>query len=122
MAARFSTEVLDRALARKRRARERHRQAALARLLDLLAASPIALPDATIFGSILRPGAFHEQSDVDLAIPPLRLAATSSSRAIWRMGCAARSTWSIGTAATSPLPSCVTVCNGRIPLNPVPDR
>ena len=69
MAARFSTEVLDRALARKRRARERHRQAALARLLDLLAASPIALPDATIFGSILRPGAFHEQSDVDLAIP-----------------------------------------------------
>ena len=26
-------------------------------------------PDATIFGSILRPGAFDEQSDVDLAIP-----------------------------------------------------
>ena len=71
MAARFSTAVLDRALAKERRERERRRQATLGRLLDLLAASPIALPDATIFGSILRPGAFVDQSDVDLAIAPV---------------------------------------------------
>lgn len=71
MAARFSTEVLDRALVRARRERERYRQATLARLLDLLAASPIALPSATVFGSILRPGAFGDRSDVDLAIPPV---------------------------------------------------
>ena len=71
MAGRFSTEVLDRALRQKRKEQERRRQATLARLLDLLAAAPIALPEATIFGSILRPGAFDERSDVDLAIPPV---------------------------------------------------
>ncbi len=71
MMARFSTAVLDRALAQERRERECRRQATLGRLLDLLAASPIALPSATVFGSILRPGAFGDQSDVDLAIPPV---------------------------------------------------
>ncbi|MDD9987228.1 MAG: nucleotidyltransferase domain-containing protein [Spirochaetaceae bacterium] len=71
MSARFSTEVLDRALRQKRKERERRRQDTLARLLDLLPAAPIALPEATIFGSILRPGAFDDRSDVDLAIPPV---------------------------------------------------
>ena len=71
MAARFSTEGLDRALAQKRRQRERDRRDTLARLLDLLATAPVALSDATIFGSIVRPGAFHDRSDVDVAIPPV---------------------------------------------------
>ena len=71
MSARFSTEVLDRALRQKRKERERRRQDTLARLLDLLPAAPIALPEATIFGSILRPGAFDDRSDVDVAIPPV---------------------------------------------------
>ena len=69
MAARFSTHELDRALTRKWRERERDRRATLARLLDLLATAPVALSDAIVFGSILRPGAFHDRSDVDVAIP-----------------------------------------------------
>ena len=69
MAAGFSTEGLDQALAQKRRERERDRRDTLARLPDLLASAPIALSDAIVFGSILRPGAFHDRSDVDIAIP-----------------------------------------------------
>ena len=69
--ARFTTEVLDQALEHQWWARERLRQEVRDRLLQLLAAAPVELPEAIIFGSILRAGAFGHQSDVDLAIPPV---------------------------------------------------
>ena len=71
MAGRFDTDVLDRALARKRRERETLRLAVQARALQLLDKSPVALDEAILFGSVVRPGRFSAHSDVDVAVPDL---------------------------------------------------
>ena len=69
MASRFDTGVLDRALARKREERERVRRAVQARALHLLDESPVHVGEAILFGSVVRPGQFDAESDVDVAIP-----------------------------------------------------
>ena len=71
MAARFNTDVLDRTLARKRRKRETLRLAVQGRALRLLDESPVALDEAILFGSVVRPGRFSAHSDVDVAVPDL---------------------------------------------------
>ena len=71
MAGKFKTDVLDRAIARKRREREALRLAVQARALRLLDESPVALDEAILFGSVVRPGRFSARSDVDVAIPDL---------------------------------------------------
>ena len=71
MAGGFETDVLDRALARQRREREKLRCAVQARVLRLLDGSPIELDEAILFGSVVRPGHFRARSDVDIAIPDL---------------------------------------------------
>lgn len=69
MASRFDTGVLDRTLVRKRQERERVRRAVQARALHLLDESPVAVGEAILFGSVMRPGQFDADSDVDVAIP-----------------------------------------------------
>ena len=71
MAGRFNTDVLDRALARKRREREALRVEVQARALKLLEESPVPLDEAILFGSVVRPGRFSVHSDVDVAVPDL---------------------------------------------------
>ena len=71
MADRFNTGVLDRVLARKRRERETLRLAVQAQALKLLDESPVALDEAILFGSLVRPGRFSARSDVDVAVPDL---------------------------------------------------
>ena len=71
MAGKFKTDVLDRALARKRQEREALRVAVQARALKLLEESPVALDEAILFGSVVRPGRFSARSDVDVAVPDL---------------------------------------------------
>lgn len=66
----FDTSLLDRALAQRRAARERERQAVLAQLMDLLRelGPRYGISEAYIFGSVTRPGRFDERSDVDIAV------------------------------------------------------
>ena len=71
MAGGFKTDVLDRALARKRRESEALRLAVQARALRLLDESPVDLDKAILFGSVVRPGRFDPRSDVDIAVPDL---------------------------------------------------
>lgn len=71
MAGKFKTDVLDRAIARKRREREALRLAVQARALQLLDESPVELDEAILFGSVVRPGRFSAHSDVDVAVPDL---------------------------------------------------
>lgn len=71
MAGRFNTDVLDRALARKRREREALRVEVQARALKLLDESPVKVDEAILFGSVVRRGHFSAHSDVDVAVPDL---------------------------------------------------
>ena len=71
MAGGFKTDVLDRALERRRRDREALLLAVQAQALRLLDESWVGLDEATLFGSVVRPGRFHADSDVDVAIPDL---------------------------------------------------
>ena len=71
MAGEFKTDVLDRALARRRREREVLRLAVQARALRRLDESPVELDEAILFGSLVRPGRFDALSDVDIAVPDL---------------------------------------------------
>ena len=71
MAGKFKTDVLNRAIARKRREREALRVAVQARALQLLDESPVELDEAILFGSVVRPGRFSARSDVDVAVPDL---------------------------------------------------
>lgn len=66
----FDTSVLDRALAQRRAARERERQAVLDHLLQLLdeLGPRYGISEAYVFGSVTRPGRFDERSDVDIAV------------------------------------------------------
>lgn len=71
MAGSFNTDVLDRALARRRREREALRLAVQTRALQLLDESPVAVDEAILFGSVVRPGRFDARSDIDIAVPDL---------------------------------------------------
>ena len=71
MAGGFKTDVLDRALERRRMEREKLRLAVQARALRLLDESPVELDEAILFGSVVRPGRFGDRSDVDVAVPDL---------------------------------------------------
>ncbi len=74
MSAKFSTHILDRALARQRERREQRRQELLAealRALDELS-QHVPFEHAYIFGSLTQQGHFHEDSDVDVAFVGLR--------------------------------------------------
>ena len=66
----FDTSVLDEAKARRRIENEQLRQQVLQATLDFLDEFGVryGLEKAALFGSILVPGRFHEQSDVDIAV------------------------------------------------------
>jgi hypothetical protein len=66
----FDTSLLDRARARRRRRLERERQATLARIFRFLDqhGAKLGISEAYVFGSVTRPGRFHEESDVDVAV------------------------------------------------------
>ena len=66
-------DVLQRALERRRKAREVGRQEALRRVEHVLAglAGRYGLREAYLFGSIVRPGRFDRDSDVDVAVADL---------------------------------------------------
>lgn len=66
----FDTSVLDTVLARRRAENERERQALLAKVLQLLdeLAPRYGIQQAYAFGSIVMPGRFGPQSDVDIAV------------------------------------------------------
>jgi predicted nucleotidyltransferase len=69
----FDTNLLDTILSQRREAQEQERQALLALLCETLDnLSPAHRPDrAYIFGSLIRPWAFTEGSDIDLAVESL---------------------------------------------------
>lgn len=72
----FDTHLLDAAIARQRARREQDRQQLLAevmRLMDELGPRH-GISQAYIFGSLVRPGSFHEQSDVDIAVEEIAAA------------------------------------------------
>ena len=70
-ASRFDTSILDHALAEKREHREALRHKTTASLRNALASVPVQYSAVYVFGSILTPGRFHEDSDVDLAFEGL---------------------------------------------------
>lgn len=67
--ARFSTYLLDAAIARRREERERLRQEVVALALTALdeLAQEVPFKQAYLFGSVARPHRFHPDSDVDIA-------------------------------------------------------
>ena len=66
----FDTSVVDRARARRRRRLERERQTTLSKLLGLLDqhGESLGISKAYVFGSVVRPERFGDESDVDVAI------------------------------------------------------
>jgi len=66
----YDTSILDRALARRRAEWEEKRQAMLARVLAALdeIAPGYGVYEAYVFGSLARPGRYHAQSDIDVAV------------------------------------------------------
>ena len=68
---RFSTDVLDRAIERRRHTAEQLRTATRQRLVQALETAPVPVDEAIIFGSIERPGHFGTTSDVDVAVGAL---------------------------------------------------
>lgn len=68
---RFDTSILDQALAQKRARREALRHDTTASLRAALVSLPAQYAAVSVFGSILRPGRFGEDSDIDLAFEGL---------------------------------------------------
>ena len=66
----FSTHLLDEALARKRREREELRRRVLTQAFVALDELSQEIPffEAYLFGSVVKPHKFREDSDVDVAI------------------------------------------------------
>lgn len=66
----FSVAVLDEAIAERHARRELERHALLAELQDWLDENGAAygVPQAYIFGSLVQPGRFREDSDIDIAV------------------------------------------------------
>jgi len=71
MNASFDTEILDAALARRRQHQELERQSVLSQVIRGLESvgEQYGIQQAYLFGSLTRPGHFHDASDVDLALP-----------------------------------------------------
>lgn len=66
----FDTSVLDQALAKRRAEWEERRRLMLARVTAVLeeVAPAFGVRRAYIFGSLARPGRYHERSDIDIAV------------------------------------------------------
>ncbi len=66
----FDTSILDEALARRKARNEAERQQVLAKTLRLLdeLGPPYKIERAYVFGSLVKPGRFHADSDVDIAV------------------------------------------------------
>lgn len=66
----FDTSVLDQALEKRRAEWEERRRAMLARVTAALeeVAPAFGVRRAYIFGSLAKPGRYHERSDVDVAV------------------------------------------------------
>lgn len=71
---RFSTHLLDKALAEKREERERRREEKLALVLRALDKLYRRIPfqEAYIFGSLAKPHRYFDDSDVDIAFVGLK--------------------------------------------------
>ncbi len=67
----FDTSLLERARARQRARLEGERLATLSQLLRLLEehGAALGISEAYVFGSLIRPGRFRDDSDVDVAVP-----------------------------------------------------
>lgn len=74
MPSRFSTAILDEAIKRKKREREELRLSLLAGILSALdeLTNEIPFTEAYIFGSVVRPYGYSEESDVDIAFVGLK--------------------------------------------------
>ena len=74
MTTRFSTHLLDRALARERERRERRRRERLAEVFGALEELSRRVPfeEVYIFGSLAKPYRYFDDSDVDVAFVGLR--------------------------------------------------
>lgn len=74
MPRRFSTALLDEAIRRKRREREELRLSIIAAILSALdeLAGEISFAEAYIFGSVVRPYGYSEESDADIAFVGLK--------------------------------------------------
>jgi hypothetical protein len=68
---RFDTSLLDRALDQNQERREALRGDTIASLRNALAATPVRYSAVYLFGSVLQPGRFREDSDVDVAFEGL---------------------------------------------------
>jgi uncharacterized protein len=68
--AQFDTSLLDQVLAERQQQYERDRQQVLQQTVDWLQQSGAlyGIESAYLFGSVTKPGRFHEQSDVDLGV------------------------------------------------------
>lgn len=66
----FDTSILDEALARRKARNETERQRVLAKTLRLLdeLGPTYKIERAYVFGSTVKPGRFHADSDVDIAV------------------------------------------------------
>jgi predicted nucleotidyltransferase len=73
----FDTSLLDKARAEQQEERERLRQQTLAATFDLLdqMGAKFGVKQAFVFGSVVKPGRFHEGADVDVAVAALEPAA-----------------------------------------------
>ncbi len=74
MSEKFSTHILDRALARRRERREHQRQERVTAALHALEELSREIPfeEAYLFGSLTQGGRFHKGSDIDMAFVGLR--------------------------------------------------
>jgi predicted nucleotidyltransferase len=70
MNSQFQTHLLDEALIRRKEALEQERQTTLQQVKQWLAVNGkrYGIEQAYIFGSLIRPNRFTQQSDVDLAV------------------------------------------------------
>lgn len=66
----FDTTLLDRALRRKRQEREKLRRETIQKLKRTVPqlTKSYAIERVFLFGSAIKPGYFHERSDVDIAV------------------------------------------------------
>jgi len=70
MSAAFKTTILDRALRQKRRDNEQKRRETIQHIMRLLPrlANKYGFDRVFLFGSVAKPGRFHERSDIDIAV------------------------------------------------------
>jgi uncharacterized protein len=70
MAVPFNTGLLDEAIAQRQQRCEQERQKTLSQVIDWLHQSGhhYGIDQAYIFGSVIQPGRFHDNSDVDVGV------------------------------------------------------